>query len=235
MIVDCDQTVINSMLPDTSLTLGFRFRGSTKYLTDTENPLPFAVVAGLRKSIQFMKDESDTANLLVIFQTAGATAFFKEPLHETCGEVVSLKEFSNFKSLNKLEDGLSGAITNQQRIQLIEQFLLERLVDHKPDPLIANAVHQIKLQNGVLKIKDLAAAHYISLDAFEKRFRRFVGSSPKLFAYIVRMNSVIGNIHQQDLFQTAFDAGYYDQSHFNKDFKTFTGQTPSEFLKKPFD
>lgn len=82
-------------------------------------------------------------------------------------------------------------------------------------------------------MKDLAAAHFISLDAFEKRFRKATGASPKHFSYIVRMNAVLAGMGQQDLIQTAFDAGYYDQAHFNKDFKTFTGQTPSEYLRKP--
>lgn len=221
------------MLPNTSITMGFRFRGATSYLTQTENKLPFAVVAGLRKTLQLMKDESGAGNLLVIFQTAGAAAFFKEPLHLTFGDVVSLDEFSNFKTLSKLEDELSCTSTNRQRIEIIEQFLLGKIHFYNSDLLVSNAVQFIKSQKGIIKVKDLAAAHFISLDAFEKRFRKATGASPKHFSYIVRMNAVLAGMGQQDLIQTAFDAGYYDQAHFNKDFKTFTGQTPSEYLRKP--
>src|SRR5690606_13431131 len=124
IILDCDETIVNSMLPGTSLTLGFRYKGTTKYSTDRENTLPFAVVAGLRKSIQLMKDDTNTGNLLVIFNTEGAAAFFKEQFHDTFGEVLSLDEFSNFKELNALEDSLCEAKTNEQRIQIIESFLL---------------------------------------------------------------------------------------------------------------
>src|SRR5690606_38674496 len=232
MIVDCDETIVNSMLPDTSLTLGFRYKGTTKYLTDVENSLPFAVVAGIRKSIQLMKDDTNTGNLLVIFNTEGAAAFFKEPLHNTFGEVLSLNEFSNFKTLNALEDGLCEAKSNEQRIHIIESFLLEKLCDYKQDPLVVNAVRVIKEYNGLLKVKDLATNHFISLDPFEKRFRRATGASPKQFCYIVRMNSIIGSLNNRSLAQTAFEADYYDQAHFTKDFKLFTGQTPTEFLKQ---
>lgn len=45
------------------------------------------------------------------------------------------------------------------------------------------------------------------------------------------MNSAIESLKHQIIAQTALNAGYYDQSHFVKDFKIFTGQTPSEFLK----
>jgi len=220
------------MLPGTSLTLGFRYKGTTKYLTDRENTLPFAVVAGLRKSIQLMKDDTNTGNLLVIFNTEGAAAFFKEQFHDTFGEVLSLDEFSNFKELNALEDSLCEAKTNEQRIQIIESFLLTKLYDYKQDPLIANAVKVIKTHNGLLKIKDLAAKHFLSLDAFEKRFRRAVGASPKQFSYIVRMNSIIGSLNKRSITETVFEAGYYDQAHFTKDFKLFTGQTPTDFLKQ---
>ncbi len=60
-----------------------------------------------------------------------------------------------------------------------------------------------------------------------------MGASPKQFCYIVRMNAIIGSMGDKSLVQTAYEAGYYDQSHFTKDFKLFTGQTPLEFLKNP--
>lgn len=233
MIVECSETVINSMLPGTSLIMGLRYRGNTKYLSETENKLSFAVVAGLRKSVQLMQDESGTGNLLVIFTTAGAKTFFSEPLHTLFGEVLPLAEFSNFKSLNKVEDELSGATTNAQRISIVNQFLLSRLSGCYHDPLVEKATQIIRAHQGFIKIRDLAANLFISLDAFEKRFRKSVGASPKQFCHIVRMNEIIGNINQQSLAQTAFDAGYYDQAHFSKDFKTFTGQTPTEYLKQP--
>lgn len=77
MIVDCDETIIHTMYSDTSLVLGFRFKGTTKYFNGNENALPFAVVSGLRKSIQLMKDETNTGNFLIIFTTAGAASFFE--------------------------------------------------------------------------------------------------------------------------------------------------------------
>lgn len=51
---------------------------------------------------------------------------------------------------------------------------------------------------------------------------------------MVRIKSIIDQKqNNQNHIELAFDAGYFDQSHFNKDFKLFTGQTPSEFFKFP--
>lgn len=231
IIVDCDETVLNTMLPDTSLIMGFRYKGTTKYITDDlENSLPFAVVAGLRKSVQLMRDSDNTANLLVIFNAAGANAFIREPLHQLFGEITPLNDFSDFKELNEIEDKLCGAASDKKRIELVEQFLLSKLYNYKTDPLVSHALHIIKSHNGFVRVKDLADQLFISIDAFEKRFRQKAGASPKQICKIIRMNAAIQNLQNNKFIETALEAGYYDQAHFAKDFKLFTGQTPTEFL-----
>lgn len=231
-IVECDEDILNTMLPDTSLIMGFRYKGITKYLSNkTENELPFAVLAGIRRSVQIMKDSRNTGNLLVIFNSAGANAFIKEPLHHMFGEVVSLNELDNFRRLGEAEDKLCMAASDESRIRIVEQFLISKLYDHKPDNLVSVAISTIRSYNGMIKIEDLAKSLFISLDAFEKKFRRAVGASPKQICNIVRMNTLIQNIENSRLTDSALEAGFYDQARFNKHFKVFTGQTPSEFLK----
>lgn len=233
IIVDCDETTTNTMLPDTSIIMGFRYKGATKYINnDTGTILPFAVVAGLRNSIQLMQDIDDTSNLLVIFNTAGANAFLKEPLYQLFGEVAPLRDMSDYNDLNEIEDKLCNAKTDLQRINIIEQFLISKLYNYHTDPLLKKALHLINDTKGLIKIKDLANELFISIDAFEKRFRNRVGASPKQICKTTRMISAINSLQNSTLTETALDTGYYDQAHFNKDFKLFTGQTPTEFLKK---
>jgi methylphosphotriester-DNA--protein-cysteine methyltransferase len=74
----------------------------------------------------------------------------------------------------------------------------------------------------------------ISNDAFEKRFRKAIGTSPKQFSSIIRMKSIINQKQPGQTFtDLAISSGYFDQPHFNKDFKLFTGQTPLDFFKAP--
>jgi AraC-like DNA-binding protein len=94
------------------------------------------------------------------------------------------------------------------------------------------ALQKIQAANSIVRIKELAGFLCISYDAFEKRFRKTVGTSPKQFSSIVRMKTIISKRPQSHtLFDLAIDAGYFDQAHFNKDFKLFTGQTPTDFFK----
>lgn len=225
----------NRTLPGTSLVMSFRYKGKVSFLGQGEPRVltPFTL-SGLRKSARIISYASNTANILVIFQEAAAHAFIKEPLHEVFEESVPLNLFTGYRHLDHIGEQLTIARDNTQRIALIEQFLESKLYNRQPDALITAALQKIQAAKGLLKIKELAAALYISQDAFEKRFRRVAGVSPKQFAYIIKMNAVIDSaLKKRSLAEIAFDAGYYDQPHFNKDFKLFTGQTPTEFLKAP--
>jgi AraC-like DNA-binding protein len=175
-----------------------------------------------------------SGNLLVIFKEGGAQAFLKEPLHMLFDQSVALTDLTWYENLACIEDELGGAQSHDERIAHVEQFLLSRLRPAKPDLLVAAALQDIHQAQGTLRIKLLADKLCISQDAFEKRFRRVVGVSPKVFSSIVRMKSILHKgLNEMRLAEAAFDAGYFDQPHFNKDFKLFTGQTPGEFLKSP--
>jgi AraC-like DNA-binding protein len=235
LIIESQDELINRVMPETSLVLAFRYKGLVRHLTnDSTVALPSFVVSGLRKSSRLLNYAKDSGNVLVIFREAGANAFIKEPLHELFEESVPLDSFTSYRNLSVIEEQLAEATNNLQRVALVEQFLLSKLYHHKPDTLILAALERIHFAKGVIRIKDLADTLCISQDAFEKRFRRVVGVSPKQFSYIIRMRSIINSdLKKQTLSEAAFHAGYFDQSHFNKDFKLFTGQTPTDFLKSP--
>ena len=234
LIIESQNESVNRVVPDTSLVMSFRYKGQVNNSAGEikKNVLPSSAFSGLRKSVCTFNYSKNTGNILVLFKEARASAFFKEPLHELFEENVSLDNFINHQDLSIIEEQLSGANNNAQRINLIETFLLSRLYDYKPDKLILTALQKIHLAKGVVKIRDLANTLCISQDAFEKRFRRVVGTSPKQFSSIVRIDSII-NGRQQKLNDIIFNAGYFDQPHFNRDFKLFTGQTPTDFFKAP--
>ncbi len=232
-IIESQDELVNRVLPDTSLAIAFRYKGQVNYLTDNKNNnVPISAISGLRKSVRLINYSKDTATIIVLFKEAGATAFFKEPLHELFEESVSLDNFIQHRKISIIEEQLAEAQNNNQRIAIIEQFLLSILSGLKPDNLISAAIQKIYLTKGIIQIKELANTLYISHDAFEKRFRRTVGTTPKQFSSIIRMKSIISTRPKsQTLTNIAFDAGYFDQPHFNKNFKLFTGLTPTDFFK----
>jgi transcriptional regulator GlxA family with amidase domain len=133
-----------------------------------------------------------------------------------------------------VEEQLGASRNVSEAIAVVEDFLRSNFSPSRPDKLVHEAVRLLMESCGQIKMHDLADHLCISQDAFEKRFRKVAGASPKHFARIIRLRAII-NPRQNTVPITslALQAGYYDSAHFNKDFKSFTGQSPSEFFKKP--
>jgi AraC-like DNA-binding protein len=233
IIIESGHDMVNKVLPQTSLVMVFRFKGLINQLVnDHKLTLPSLVISGLQRSARLINYTENSGTVLVLFKEARAASFFKEPLHELFESSISLNDLFNKQSAPGVEEELALAENNSDRIQVVERFLLSRLMHHKPDPLIEEALQKIYVSNGLVRIKDLAGSLYISQDAFEKRFRRVVGTSPKQYSTIIRMNAIISKgLQSQTFTDMAFDAGYFDQSHFNKDFRIFTGQSPTDYFK----
>ncbi|WP_176885022.1 helix-turn-helix domain-containing protein [Dyadobacter soli] len=234
-VIKTPAEVVNHVLPETSPVMVFRLSGQVSInLNGGTNVLEPIVVSGLRKSGRTMAYQSGTTNLLVIFREGGIAPFVREPLHELSDTNVPMNALDGFGDTRLLEEQLAEQASHVARIALIERFLLSRLSGKTPDYMVLAAIQKIRNAGGQLRIRELAASLHVSQDVFEKRFRRVAGLSAKQFSYIIKMKSVVEQGRTgQTLAQIALDAGYFDQPHFNKDFKLFTGLTPTEFFKSP--
>jgi len=65
----------------------------------------------------------------------------------------------------------------------------------------------------------------------ENLFKKWVGLSPKLFARIIRFSYIFQLVqdNNQSWSSLAYEAAYYDQSHFIRNFKSFTGENPADY------
>ncbi|MNL12058.1 DNA-binding transcriptional regulator AraC [compost metagenome] len=175
---------------------------------------------------------AQSSALIIEFEETGASAFFKLPLHELFEESISLAHFFPQLEISIVEERLAEAESNLAKINIVEQFLYSKLLQHTPDRLVSDAIAKIHANKGLIRINELAQSLFISNDAFEKRFRKTVGATPKQFSSIIKIKAIIDQNPTPGSFtEIALEYGYYDQPHFNKDFKLFTGQTPTEFFK----
>jgi len=235
LVIESDEGIINRLVPDTSVVLVFRYKGNVNFTAGgIETNIPASVLTGLKKSSRLVNYSAGSAAILVIFKTAAAGNFFKVPLHELFEGSVPLYNFAGSRRVSEIEDRLSAAKNNLARIDLIEQFLFSQYKGAGGDQLVLAAIEKMYAAKGFYKIKALADSLYISQDAFEKRFRKATGASPKQLSSIIRLRNIVANGKKLENFnQLAYNAGYFDQSHFNNDFRLFTGQTPSDFFKSP--
>ena len=224
---------VYKVLPNTGLVIGFQYKGKLSYLdNENEKPLSTSGITGLRDSYRVFKNSKDIGTVLVFFKEAGAASFFRQPLHELFRESISLDNFMLRSELLLLEERLYEARSDETRIKVVEEFLISRLAYVEPDQLVLAALALIHKSKGNIRIKELMQQLHISQSPLEKRFRQAVGASPKKFASIVRLKNAIQHYSPQDsLTALSYEAGYYDQAHFIKEFKTFTGDTPETFFR----
>lgn len=86
--------------------------------------------------------------------------------------------------------------------------------------------------NGKISVNELSQQININRRQLERRFSSAIGMSPKQLSKTIRLQSTLKQLlHKEytNLTALAHDAEYYDQAHFIKDFKEFTGLTPKEF------
>lgn len=221
------------VLPDTGLVIGFQYRGKLSHLEPgAEIPLASSGITGLRDSYRIFRNSANIGTVLVFFTEGGAAPFFKVPVHELFSESLSLDNFMLRSELLILEEQLCGAREDQKKIRLVELFLLARLKPVAPDHMVLAAITLINQRRGNIRIKELCTSLNISQSPLEKRFRQVVGASPKKFASIVRLKHTLHlYAPQNSLTDMGYEAGFYDQAHFIKEFKKFTGETPESFFK----
>ena len=149
-------------------------------------------------------------------------------------QVADLRDVSG-KAIYTLHAQLLETITWTKRIALVETFLLQQL------SLAAKRLHKVAVVSDMMRelrqpdifdtMETVAARYGISARYMQQLFVQYTGLSPKLYSQITRFQNSLQLVRagNSSLTSIAYECGYADQSHFIKEFKTFTGITPSGY------
>jgi AraC-like DNA-binding protein len=174
--------------------------------------------------------------ITVSFLPYGACQFYKFPLSEIDNSSLSLSELEN-KEIMELEDRLMNADDLDERIRLIEHYLLKKLEIIRNSDLfmIKDGLSLIRQKRGMLRVDELSSALFTTKRTLERRFNLYLGKSPKQYIRLIRFQEVLKGLYSfnnKNLTEFTYENGYYDQSHFINDMKQLTGYTPRELLEK---
>ncbi len=230
-IAENDRETEYKVFPSPGIVVGFQYRGQLACLHgNTENILASAGITGISNGYRTFKNSAHIGTVLVYFTETGFTHFVSHPAHLLFDLSLSLDTIFDRNSIMEVADKLAHSLTDGERIRIVESFLLSQLMDVQPDRLIGEAVRRIHQSKGTIRIKELGQQLFISQSPLEKRFRKTVGTSPKKFASIVRFQEVLDKLgRSKSLSDIFYDGSFFDQAHFIKDFKRFTGDTPENF------
>ncbi len=120
----------------------------------------------------------------------------------------------------------------------LSDLIIDRINDNKMyiDPLIAEAILMIEERQGRIMIKEIYEGLAVSKSTLEQKFLRELTITPKEYCKIEKMKGFMMNYnqhhHDYNLTQLTFQSGYYDQSHFIKDFRYFMDMSPRTFFSR---
>jgi AraC-like DNA-binding protein len=122
-----------------------------------------------------------------------------------------------------------------ERIACVERFLMTLLRRWKePDAIVAQALSLIGASKGQIAVERLAATLCISSRQLERKFAQHIGLSPKAFCRVTRFRQaklLLESARRPSGCDLAYACGYYDQTHFIREFRWFTGQTPARYQR----
>lgn len=168
----------------------------------------------------------------VRFFPDGFTPFSTLPMKNIANRAVPLAELYGDEQLG-LEQEVLAASSTADRIILVEEFLTRMLVKQESiDKLVQSTVETILSIDGNISVGELSEQLNINPRQLERKFSVAVGLSPKQLSKIIRLQRTLDLLVSKQftsLTALAYEGQYYDQAHFIKDFKEFTGVSPKNF------
>ena len=196
---------------------------------------PPAFVMGARGSYTVVEGDCAPSYLEVRLDPLGAYRLLGLPMSELSGQLVDLVEVLGPDG-RRLGEQLREAPGWRRRFALVDRFLLRRLeAGPRPAPEIGRAWERLVATGGAVPISQLAAEVGWSHRHLLVRFKQQVGLRPKTAARLVRFDRVLGRLDERrplDWGLVAREAGYADQAHLIRDFRQFTGTTPTDFAAR---
>ena len=190
---------------------------------------PPSLVVGAR-SVYEIVDTSDMADLVgIVFSPSGFTPFAGTPADQFSNQTVALDAVWGADA-ERLREGLREAISPQDRLLWLEQFLTVRFapwLDRRPrPPQIQFALRYFAHNPSIASVSETARQIGWSERRLSQVFREEVGFTPKVWCRIQRFQRAVRQLHagtEVRWAELALDCGYYDQSHFANEFRAFSG------------
>ena len=195
--------------------------------------LPGSVIAGAHSRF-FVLDTAEQKDVIGIhFKPGGAFPFLAAPADAFRNSHIELEALWGLRTA-ELREQLLEAVTPEAKFAVLEKTLLGRIShDRVPHVAVLHAINCLDGAPHLQTISRLSERIGLSPKRFIQLFTQQVGLTPKLYCRVRRFQRVLQTVQQQrqvDWADVAADCGYYDQAHFIRDFRAFSGFNPSAYL-----
>lgn len=171
--------------------------------------------------------------IIVVLQPYGAHQLWGEMVNDWKDQFISGPEVLG-KAIDRIGDQLQRASSVADTVKLLNAWIIDLAGNKRqPDTLLLKAVQLINTTGGQMPVHGLLDQLQVNERLLERKFSAGIGISPKQYAGIVRITASAKGIRRLQqagqLTGVAYDHDYFDQAHFIKDFKKYTGITPWQY------
>jgi len=228
------------LMPNGEASIVFNLRDEEMRLYDGDNPERYAscglvAFTGPRTDCFAIDTASEDRVIGIQFQPGGTFPFFREPACEVANQSLRLEDLWR-RAAGEMREQLLAADSVDEMFAALERALLAQLV--RPlelHPAVGFARRQICRAPHLATVSGVLDRLGLSQRRFIELFHAQMGLTPKAFCRVRRFQRVLESVHgrsEVDWPQVALEGGYYDQSHFIHDFRSFSGLTPSMYLAR---
>ncbi|MBM1107823.1 AraC family transcriptional regulator [Aurantibacter crassamenti] len=198
------------------------------------NSVPKTFIGGQAIKNYTLHLEGNISMIGAVLKPSALFNFYNIPMYGFTGERIDFLEVEKEMGAD-IQCRMKKAVNTQKRIAIIEEYFLGRLASTNfATKEIVKAANEIYDKKGHLNVLEFLESVPMSRRNFERKFLNEVGVSPKTYAKIRRFGNtclLMSGKREVNLMDVLHEGGYYDQSHFIKDFKYFSGRTPKKYAK----
>jgi AraC-like DNA-binding protein len=235
---DSEITINNKLLPVNNIDLLINCSEPVTYEKNGIDTVSENVHFGsLRNEPEVIKQSGKLKVFGISFYPHGIYPLLQVPLQEFAGRVTGLKNI--LPRLSELAETVLSdeSLTLEERIEILEDIILEEGNYNCFDMKIIKIFNSFYSEhfNNNINIKEFCSNYGLNTKYLERLFLKYTGVGPKVFGRIGRFQKSVREMiycqNYKNLTELAYEGDYYDQTHFIKEFKKFSGMTPSEFIK----
>jgi AraC-like DNA-binding protein len=174
--------------------------------------------------------DTETGTIIIEFNPLGAYRCFRLRYAEVQNRITDLSDLIGSRAV-RLRSQLAEAADAARKLQVLQEFLIGQLEKNEADPIYDHCIHRITVTNGMTTVAQLEKETGYSARWLHRKFSEHLGTGAKNLGEIIRFKQFYQaystGAAPHDLKQLIYHY-YYDQSHFLRAFRRFTGTTPTE-------
>jgi AraC-like DNA-binding protein len=188
------------------------------------------LLAGQIRKFFHLKNTGTAGMIGIKLKPTALVHMYNLNMREYTDRVVNL-ETALGSAFNFLINEIKRTPEHDQWIKTIEEHLASQ-TPAQPEAVPDDAVNLIFQSKGLITVKELCSQLHLTERSLERIFAKYIGLSPKFYSRIIRFSHIFDLLQKKDPSwnDLVYETGYYDQSHFIRNFKAFTGEDPSKYF-----